>query len=151
MFKLQPTVALTLLARSIEALVSFTGDVPPTPPLSHPSSPALSASEPDEEIQDPASVEDESVQLSSDGYAFQSEDSSDIDGVRTKKRSNYFEPVPAPKEEGKFIAAGVDNALQYSAITRKFWSKSVPEIPIEDYIFRCVLINPHCFCKQFLI
>jgi len=62
-----------------------------------------------------------------------------LDGVQVKKRS----AKPTPAEEGKFIAAGVDNALQYGAITRKFWSKSVPEIPIEDYIFRI-----HRFCPM---
>lgn len=80
--------------------------------------------------------------LNNSGFSFGSQNSCDLDGVKVKKNSK-----PTQEEEGKFIAAGVDNAIQYGAITRKFWSKSVPEIPIEDYIFRYV----HCSCSSGLV
>ncbi|KAF8454654.1 cyclin-domain-containing protein [Kalaharituber pfeilii] len=139
-FKLAPTVALTLLARSIEVLVSFTGDVPPTPPLSVPSSPELTAVH-DNTLQSPSDSPNMDAQSPlASGFAFPSEGADDVDGVKVKKRrAQKLEE----EEEGKFIAAGVDNAIQYGAITRKFWSKSVPEIPIEEYIFRI-----HRFCPM---
>ena len=136
-FKLPPTVALTLLARSIEMLVSFTGDIPPTPPISHPSSPDLSAV--DEATLQATHGRTQHIEASplTSGFTFNTGVSDEVDGVRVKKRTarSYSEPQ---EPEGKLIAAGVDNAMQYGAITRKFWCKSVPEIPIEDYIFRFV-------------
>ena len=112
-------------------LVSFTGDVPPTPPLSHPPSPALSAVS-DASLQSPHGSPIEASPIS--GFSFGSGDVEELDGVRVKKRPSHAKMEQ--EEEGKFIAAGVENAIQYGAITRKFWSKSVPDIPIEEYIFR---------------
>jgi len=132
-FNLPAVEALRLMARSIEVLVSFTGDIPPTPPLSQPTSPALSAVN-DKGLQTPSESPNMDASTLNAGFSFGSESSCDLDGVKVKKHSSK----PTPEEEGKFIAAGVDNAIQHGAITRKFWSKSVPEIPIEDYIFRFV-------------
>lgn len=127
------------MARFIEVFVSLTGDIPPTPPLSHPSSPALSAVS-DSNLQTPSDSPNMDAQSPlSSGFSFGPEEGCDLDGVKVKKRTTAA-PKLTPEEEGKFIAAGVDNAIQYGAITRKFWSKSVPEIPIEDYIFRFVLV-----------
>ena len=139
-FRLPATEALRLMARSIEVLVSFTGDIPPTPPLSHPSSPALSAVG-EEGLHTPSESPNLDVSTLDSGFPFGSDAGCDLDGVKVKKR----QAKSAQEEEGKFIAAGVDNALQYGAITRKFWSKSIPEIPIEDYIFRFVVLFPCTF------
>ena len=141
-FRLPATEALRLMARSIEVLVSFTGDIPPTPPLSRPSSPALSAVS-EEGLQTPSESPDMDASTLNPGYPFGSNSSCDLDGVKVKKR----QAKTIQEEEGKFIAAGVDNALQYGAITRKFWSKSIPEIPIEDYIFRFVVLSSCTFLR----
>ncbi|KAF8458472.1 cyclin-domain-containing protein [Terfezia claveryi] len=137
-FNLPAVEALRLMARAIEVLVSFTGDIPPTPPLSQPTSPALSAVN-DKGLQTPSESPNMDSSTLNAGFSFGSEGSCDLDGVKVKKHSSK----PTGEEEGKFIAAGVDNAIQHGAITRKFWSKSVPEIPIEDYIFRI-----HRFCPM---
>lgn len=137
-FNLPAVEALRLMARSIEVLVSFTGDIPPTPPLSQPTSPALSAVS-DKGLQTPSASPNMDASTLNTGFSFGSESSCDLDGVKVKKHSSKL----IQEEEGKFIAAGVDNAIQHGAITRKFWSKSVPEIPIEDYIFRI-----HRFCPM---
>lgn len=91
----------------------------------------------EEGLQTPSESPDLDVSTLNSGFPFGSDSNCDLDGVKVKKR----QATPFQEEEGKFIAAGVDNALQYGAITRKFWSKSIPEIPIEDYIFRFVALS----------
>jgi len=128
-FHLAPSAALTLLARYTELLVSMTGDVPPTPPPSNPATPGSTCQD---------------RRHSGGGYYFASSASSVVDGIRIKS------PISTPESEGDDIFGegksiihhgGVDDTTHYGTIARKFWCKTAPEIPIEEYLFRYV--TPH--------
>jgi hypothetical protein len=123
-FHLTPSAALTLLARYAELLVSMTGDLLPTPPPSNPTTPSGIYTE---------------RRNSEGGYYFGPPSSQNVDGIRIRS------PVTPPASECGFDSGesasvihhgGVDDTTHYGTISRKFWSKSAPEIPIEDYLFR---------------
>ncbi|KAI5841020.1 cyclin-domain-containing protein [Morchella snyderi] len=131
-FHLPATTALTLLSRSIEMLVSMTGDVPPTPPPSDPATPEM------EEELHPTAV--------STGFSFGKTMAQDLDGVHVKHKYEFRDEDSdddflSNGGEIKIIGAGAKGIHQNASITRKFWSKAAPEIPIEDYLFRI-----HRFC-----
>jgi len=128
-FHLAPSAALTLLARYTELLVRMTGDVPPNPPPSDPTTPANSCQD---------------RRHSGGGYYFASSASSVVDGIRIKS------PISTPESEGDDVFrqgksiihyGSVDDTTHYGMIARKFWCKTAPEIPIEEYLFRYV--SPH--------
>jgi len=128
-FHLAPSAALTLLARYTELLVRMTGDVPPNPPPSNPTTPANSSQD---------------RRHSGGGYYFASSASSVVDGIRIKS------PISTPESEGDDVFGqgksiihygSVDDTTHYGMISRKFWCKTAPEIPIEEYLFRYV--SPH--------
>ncbi|KAK6358251.1 hypothetical protein TWF730_007601 [Orbilia blumenaviensis] len=164
-FKMPPTTALQLLARSMEFLVSCTPESKFQPPVkpstafpniaSNPSwvnpypghrSPVVS---PQFQPTDP--------EKSESGFAFNTTCVDNIDGVTVRRKAVSpadsgmpFSPSPQPLNSpddrftGKVIAEGVeamDNMTQYSTITRKFWSKTAPPISVEDYLFR---IHRYC-------
>jgi hypothetical protein len=131
-FHLEPTAALTLLARYVELIASMTGDVPPTPPASNPATPGTC-------------TDKENQRNPETGFFFGNPVShTNIDGVLIKS------PLTPPTEnlpssdctEGEILHGGVDDTMQYSTISRKFWCKSAPEVPIEAYLFRYL---PTCF------
>lgn len=135
-FHLAPSAALTLLARYVELLVSMTGDVPPTPPPSNPTTPRSTSQE---------------RRHSEGGYYFYSSPSSIVDGIRIKS------PVSPPEsesdnmeEEGTSIIhhGGVDDKMHYGTIARKFWCKTAPEVPIEEYLFRYVISHHIMMCLR---
>ncbi|RPA87479.1 cyclin-domain-containing protein [Ascobolus immersus RN42] len=126
-FSLPATSALILLARSVELLVSLTPDSLPTPPASTCSTPQPHGCTRSEYF--PASP----ASTCSSGFGVGRP--SDVDGVFIKKRTPEAESVHD-------IGHGANNnAQQLSAVTRKFWVKSVPGVSIEDYLFRI-----HRFC-----
>ncbi|CUS13644.1 unnamed protein product [Tuber aestivum] len=134
-FHLPPSTALTLLSRSIELLVSITGDVPPTPPASGPSTPDM------EEELHPTAIDSH---RDGAGFSFGSAVQDGLDGVVLKHRRDEFsddDDISDGGEEMKIIGVGAKGAFQNGAITRKFWSKAAPGISIEDYLFRI-----HRFC-----
>ncbi|KAF8252855.1 cyclin-domain-containing protein [Wilcoxina mikolae CBS 423.85] len=123
-FHLTPSAALTLLARYVELLVSMTGDLLPTPPPSNPNTPSGTYTE---------------RRNSEGGYYFGPPNCQNVDGIRIRS------PMTSPACEVRFDCreaskvihhGGVDDTTHYGTIARKFWSKSAPEIPIEDYLFR---------------
>jgi hypothetical protein len=123
-FTLPPTSALILLARSVELLVSLTPDSLPTPPASTCSTPQPHGFARSEYF--PASPS------STNSNGFGVERPSDVDGVCIKKRT-------PEADSANDIGHGANNsAQQLSAVTRKFWVKSVPGVSIEDYLFRFV-------------
>ncbi|KAL7267048.1 hypothetical protein RUND412_010380 [Rhizina undulata] len=134
-FHLPPTTALILLSRSIELLVSLTGDVPPSPPPSDPSTPEA---ESDLEPAPPPSVERDLTT----GFCFGSAGPGEVDGVIIKRRSSKEDNKDEASENGgKSVVDSLRQSQQYGAITRKFWCRTAPEIPIEDYLFR---IHRYC-------
>jgi len=131
-FHLPPSTALTLLSRSIELLVSITGDVPPTPPASGPSTPDM-----EEELHPTASDN----RHEGAGFCFGNAVQDGLDGVVLKHKREEFsddDDISDGGEEMKIIGVGAKGAFQNGAITRKFWSKAAPRISIEDYLFRLV-------------
>lgn len=77
-----------------------------------------------------------------------------MDGIRIKERSLEEPASVSPPTAAAGVSwdsadgsprsvihhGGVDDSQHYGAISRKFWSKSAPEIPIEEYLFRFVLL-----------
>lgn len=141
-FHLPATTALTLLSRSIELLVSMTGDVPPTPPPSDPTTPEMQ-----EELHHTAVDRDPST-----GFCFGKPMSEDLDGVLIKHKQDFGDDSDddflSNGGEIKIIGAGAKGIYQNASITRKFWSKAAPEIPIEDYLFRFVFPSFFLFKKK---
>jgi hypothetical protein len=147
-FHLAPSAALTLLARYVELLVSMNGDIPPTPP---PSNPTTAPGSPGCGLcPGPCSERGacaERRQHCTGKYYFgpSAGVKEDVEGVQFKS------PVTPPDSEteaeeceGTSIIhhGGVDDNMHYGTIARKFWSKTAPEVPIEEYLFRYVYITP---------
>lgn len=122
-------VALKMLSRGIQALADMTGDVPPTPPVSRPSSPALLAPAVNRPSRSPSKP---ATPVPSD----------DLKGPAFKK-------VPIGSPEAQMSESGpctVEAALlraQADAIARKFFSKRPPPISIRDYLLRM-----HRYCPM---
>ncbi|KAF3937894.1 Cyclin-U4-3 [Dactylella cylindrospora] len=163
-FKMPPTTALQLLARSMEFLVSCTPEskfqLPATikPSMAFPNiSSNPSWVNPYPGHRSPIVSPQFQAASPETGFAFTTTSADNIDGVTAKRKAISpaasgmpFSPPPQPLNSpddrftGKVIAEGVeamDNMTQYSAITRKFWSKTAPPISVEDYLFR---IHRYC-------
>lgn len=138
-FTMTPISALKLLCAGIEALVRITGDVPPTPPLSHPTTPNMRGMQAEKE-NIVRSHSNTSLKLLSERQRTPSRSSAtsneDIDGVCLKKMA-IGSPEIAPTEPYIVIGANAEPLnMQHSAITRKFYSKAIPPISLEDYLMR---------------
>ncbi|KAM4057295.1 cyclin domain-containing protein [Hirsutella rhossiliensis] len=70
-----------------------------------------------------------------------------IDGVQLRQRPPPAHPGVSPPDESRpYIVVGADSQpvnLQHGAITRKFFSKQIPPIPIGQYLLRL-----HQFCPM---
>lgn len=138
-FTLPPVTALKLLCAGIEALVRITGDIPPTPPPSHPTTPNMKGMQAEkEEIVRSHSYT--SLKILKDRQRTPSGSSShsneEIDGVVFKKQP-LGSPEVRPTEPYVVIGANAEPLnQQHSAITRKFYSKQPPPISLEDYLMR---------------
>lgn len=136
-FTLNPVAALKMLCSSIEALVRITGDVPPTPPITYSTPPNMKT------IQ----AEKENVvrkQTDWQGRTPPSRSLSDeIDGVPFRK-TPIGSPEAASHEPFHIIGANAEPInVQHGAITRKFYSKKPPPIPLEEYLLRL-----HKYCPM---
>ena len=140
-FTLAPVAALKLLCGLVETLVRITGDVPPTPPISHPNTPNLRIMQAEEE-----SV----VQNARDGTKPRPrtpqniEGSEDVDAVPAKAKTPIGSPESGPGEPLHIIGANVEPLnVQHGAIARKFYSKKPPPITPEEYLLRL-----HRYCPM---
>lgn len=143
-FTLPPVTALKLLCAGIEALVRVTGDIPPTPPPSNPTTPNMRGMQAEKEnIVRSHSMTNLNPDQRPRTPSNSSGGSDDIDGVSFRK-TRIASPEPGPR--APYIVIG-ENAeplnLQHSAITRKFYSKQPPPISLEDYLMRI-----HKFCPM---
>ncbi|ESZ97167.1 hypothetical protein SBOR_2423 [Sclerotinia borealis F-4128] len=132
-FTLSPVTALKLLCAGIEALVQFTGDIPPMPASTETTMPNMRGMQ----------AEKESIRRSGSwtnlaGFRQRTTGSDVVDGVNLRQKPMEIEIqriVPAEP----YIIVG-ENAeplnVQHSAITRKFYSKQPPPISLEDYLMR---------------
>jgi hypothetical protein len=169
-FKVTPLAALKLLSIAIESLVETTGDVPPTPPPRSPTIPHLRGFEAEKQsivrsnseknlarlLQQSTSRSPRSGLSRQPSPQPQTEQlpeptlpSQHIDGVHLRTPN----PTPPPASDGRgrpplgpYIIVGENSQplnLQHSAITRKFYSRLPPPIPITDYLLRI-----HRFCPM---
>jgi hypothetical protein len=144
-FTLPPVTALKLLCAGIEALVRITGDIPPTPPPSHPTPTNMRGMQEEKEnIVRSHSYTNLSLHhrprtpSNSSGGSVE-----EIDGV-TLRKTPLGCPEIVPKKPYLVIGANAEPVnLQHSAITRKFYSKQPPPISLEDYLMRI-----HRFCPM---
>lgn len=136
-FKLAPVAALSLLSQNVDALVNFTGDIPPTPPLSTSNSPHSSPM-PARTAWDSSKIR----RMSGIGPP-SSHTGEHIDGVPLKAPA-IGSPEAHQSEPVHIIG---DNSaplhIQQGAIARKFYSKKPPPISTKDYLLRL-----HRYCPM---
>ncbi|MCJ1299010.1 hypothetical protein MMC08_001801 [Hypocenomyce scalaris] len=139
-FDLSPVAALKMLCGTIEALVRITGDIPPTPPISQPTTPNLQVMQ--TEKQNVArhkadwGMGQPRLHRDSDGAEV-------VDGVPLKK-TPIGTPEAADSEPLPIIGSNMEPLnIQHGAITRKFYSKKPPPIPLEEYLLRV-----HRYCPM---
>ena len=134
-FTLGPVAALRMLCSTVETLVRITGDIPPTPPISRPSTPNIGT-----EKESVARHIKENIHRQS-GAA---EDKIDVDGVPAKAKTPIGSPVAGPSEPLHVIGSNVEPLyVQHGAIARKFYSKKPPPITLEEYLMRL-----HRYCPM---
>lgn len=135
-FSLSPTAALKILCISIQLLVRITGDVPPTPPISHPSTPLLGITG--------VAKEHVTTQVEESSIGNPSEGGEDGDGVPTRAKTPIGSPEAHPTEPLYVIGSDPDPMnIQQGAIIRKFYSKKPPPIDLEEYLLRL-----HRYCPM---
>jgi len=137
-FVLTPVAALKMLCASVDTLVKFTGDVPPTPPVSDYGSPPSATSGPEETTQSLSTLGKENMAFGAHRGAHDH-----IDGVPFVKT-----PIGSPEahhaEPTHIIGAGAEPiSVQHGAIARKFYSKKPPPISLEEYLMRL-----HRYCPM---
>lgn len=128
-FTLTPIAALRILCESIEVLVRITGDVPPTPPISKPTTPKLGMI--DKKKENTARLASESLDRKS------LRGTGDVDGVPPQAKTPIGSPEAHPTEPTHIIGADAEPLdIQHGAIARKFYSKKPPPISLENYLLR---------------
>ncbi|KAK3986470.1 cyclin-domain-containing protein [Cladorrhinum sp. PSN332] len=163
-FKVSPLAALKMLSMGIEALVSMTGDIPPTPPPRSPTLPHMRGMEAEKKSIVRSNSEKSLARLAQAAGAAQSprrsplvhaqaiaspptSGSQSIDGVQLKAGGAAAPPATTHATPlTPYIIVGENSQplnLQHSAITRKFYSRLPPPISITEYLFRI-----HRFCPM---
>jgi hypothetical protein len=146
-FTLPAVTALKLLCAGVEALVRITGDIPPTPPPSYPTTPNMRGMQAEKEnivrSHSQTNLANLGMHQRPRTPSSSSGGSDDIDGVNFRK-TPLGSPELGPKEPYIIIGANAEPLnLQHGAITRKFYSKQPPPISLEDYLMRI-----HKFCPM---
>ena len=137
-FALSPVTALKMLCSTVETLVRLTGDIPPTPPISPPSTPNLRL------------VQTEKGNIARHANEYErrksgaAEDAGDVDGVPAKAKTPIGSPEAGPSESLHINGSNMEPLdIQHDAIIRKFYSKKPPPISIEEYLMRL-----HRYCPM---
>ena len=139
-FTMSPVAALKMLCSFIEDLVQITGDVPPTPPLSLPSGPKVQLLHAEKQ---PRSGQSNRCESSFLGRKTSCNESEEVDGVPIKK-TPIGSPEAGPTEPFHIVGSNMEPVyVQHGAITRKFYSKKPPPIPLEEYLLRL-----HRYCPM---
>lgn len=138
LFTLSPVAALRMLCSTVETLVHITGDVPPTPPISPPSTPNLGLIQAEKESV--ARHTKEHRRRQSGG----AENTGDVDGVPARAKTPIGSPEAGPSEPLHVIGSNMEPLnIQHGAIIRKFYSKKPPPISLEEYLLRL-----HRYCPM---
>lgn len=138
-----PETAMKMLCRALQALVAITGDVPPTPPLSRPTTPRGSV---DLSASASASSNKENVNTFHKHKRSPSRPATPVpsDDIKapTFKNVDVGSPEasrdePATALDAQWIGGDALPTLeQQQAIARKFFSKAPPPVSLEDYLAR---------------
>jgi hypothetical protein len=140
-FTLTSVSALKYFCAGVEALVRMTGDIPPTPPLSNPTTPHIRGIMSEKENIAKMQLTGRSTftfGLSSP----RTPNAEEIDGVAFRKQPLGSPASPSSIDPYTVIGANAEPInVQHSAITRKFYSKKPPPISLEDYLMR---IHQYC-------
>lgn len=160
-FTLSPIAALKMLCGTVETLVKITGDVPPTPPVSTPDTPKswIRVSQTSRAVQanetrhtqkpcrdrPPTPYMQEPKELSKPTpSSTDKEIHSDPKDVPPRAKTPIGSPEAHPGEGLHIIGSNVEPLdVQHGAITRKFYSKRPPPIPLEEYLLRL-----HRYCPM---
>ena len=128
---LEPLRALNILGRCVQGLMDYTGDIPPTPPISVPSTPL------------PSHVREEFMSSPSRPATPPSAVSSHDIRAASFKKVEIGSPE-ATFGEATTVGAGAQTIrAQREAVARKFFSKKPPPITIMDYLLRL-----HRYCPM---
>lgn len=137
-FTLTSVAALRMLCSTVETLVRITGDIPPTPPISHPSTPNLGLIQAEKENVARYTKDHKRRQSGS------AENTGDVDGVPARAKTPIGSPEAGPSEPLHVIGSNTEPLnIQHVTITRKFYSKKPPTISLEEYLMRL-----HCYCPM---
>lgn len=123
--------AVKLLITAMQALSDFTGDIPPTPPISGPSTPSLNAI-------------DSRRSPSSSDPRFPTSPASPVSPIA--HGGHAIAPVTMPSPEAhrdEPISPAESVAVQRLAISRRFFLKSVPPFSLSEYLMRIHQYCPH--------
>lgn len=119
--------AMKMIARSIVALANAAGDVPATPPLSRPTTPGGKEN------------------LARQHRRTASRPATPIPAERERHQPTELDPPEAEHDEPVTVhdigAGAQPEAVQRANMARKFFSKSVPKVGIEEYMNR---IQKYC-------
>ena len=127
-FNMAPIMALKMLCALVEDMVQMTGDIPPTPPVSHPTTPKELDSKARQDIADSST----------------SNGGQDDFDVPAQSKTPIGSPEAHPTEPFHIIGSNAEPLhIQHGAITRKFYSKRPPPIPLEEYLLRL-----HRYCPM---
>ncbi len=138
-FTLSPESTMKMLCNTIETLVLITGDVPPTPPVSHPSTP-IPRVLPVEEENGPRNSGDTERRRSRQA----TQGLEDVDSVPCRAKTPIGSPESGPFEPLLVIGAHAEPLhIQHGVISRKFYSKKPPPIALEEYLSRL-----HRYCPM---
>lgn len=127
--KMERETAMKIVLRAILALANATGDVPATPPLSRPGTPNTSR---------------ENLVAMARGHhrRMSSRPATPIPADREKHHRTELESAEASHDEPTHItcedvgAGSLPEHIQRANMARKFFSKTVPRVPLEDYMNR---------------
>lgn len=138
-FTLSPLAAMKMLSNTVETLVHITGDVPPTPPVSNPSTPAPDVLLGDNKIiiHDSRDMERPRSRQAVGGV-------DDVDSVPAGAKTPIGSPEAGPSEFLHVVGSNMEPLhVQHGAISRKFYSKKPPPISLEEYLSRL-----HRYCPM---
>jgi len=125
--EIQPETAMKLLSRCVQALANVTGEVPPTPPISRPVTPKGIQQVLNHENGRPRSSSRPATPISNADIAAPTFKQIYIESPE----ASMHEPVAAD------VGANAEPVqIQQEAIARKFYSKKIPPISLEDYLLR---------------
>ncbi len=115
---ISPLAAVLMLVQALEPLAEATGDIPPTPPVSRPTTPRNEGVDPLRRFSSPDTSVDPPITIGS-------------------PEAHPHEPIPV-------VGANVEDAtLQQAVIARRFFSKDAPSFTLSEYLLRLHKYCPH--------